>query len=155
MSAACPGRWARLGLGTLIAVAWLLAGCTDPPPSSQHDLCRIFEQRPAWYDYARRTEARWGTPVAVQMAFVQLESSFRSRARPPRRYLLGILPWRWQSTAYGYAQAKDGTWRDYLRANPGPFRKRSDMEDALDFIGLQLIFPGAVSQVVHRLAHSY
>lgn len=121
--------------GALVLAVGLLAGCTEPPPTVQDDICRIFAQRPAWYDYARRAEARWGTPVPVQMAFMQFESSFRSRARPPRRYLLGILPWRWQSTAYGYAQAKDATWQDYLRANPGPFRKRSDMEDALDFIG--------------------
>ncbi|MBA1146822.1 hypothetical protein H0Z60_07085 [Ectothiorhodospiraceae bacterium WFHF3C12] len=118
-----------------VLVALVLTGCRDDVPVSQDNICTVLEQRPSWYQYARESEARWGTPVPVLLAFVQFESGFRDTARPPREYLLGVLPWRWQTTAYGYAQAKDGTWEDYLAANPGPFRKRSDMEDALDFIG--------------------
>lgn len=112
-----------------------MAGCDEPAPTSQKDLCAVFEQHPQWYDDARAAESRWGTPIAVLMAFVQFESGFRETARPPRRYLLGFIPWRWQTSAYGYAQAKDGTWADYLRTTPKAYRKRTDMEDALDFIG--------------------
>lgn len=127
---------ARLGRAwAAMALVILLAACGEAPPRAQDDLCSVLEQRPSWYQYARESEARWGTPVPVMMAFVRFESGFRNTARPRREYLLGVLPWRWQTTAYGYAQAKDGTWNDYLKANPGAFRKRSDMEDALDFIG--------------------
>lgn len=130
-------RWCRPrpSLALAAGLSLLLSACGPEPPRSHDDLCTLLAQRPAWYEHARASEARWGTPVPVLMAFVRFESGFRDTARPRREYLLGVLPWRWQTTAYGYAQAKDGTWNDYLDANPGAFRKRSDMEDALDFIG--------------------
>jgi hypothetical protein len=121
--------------GMLVALGLAAAGSTGQTPRAQADLCRVLEQRPYWYGYARDAEQRWGTPIPVLMAFVQFESGFRNTARPPRQYLLGFIPWRWRTSAYGYPQAKDGTWSDYLDANPGPFRKRTDMDDALDFIG--------------------
>lgn len=112
-----------------------LAGCASTPPSRQHDLCAIFEQRPGWYDDARAAEARWGTPVHILMAFVRFESSFREDARPPREYLLAVIPWGRQSSAYGYAQIKDPVWGEYKEARPGLFRSRRDMTDVLDFVG--------------------
>ena len=63
--------------------AAVIAGCAGSPPSQQHDLCAVFEQHPDWYDYARQSQERWGTPVHVLMAFVRHESSYRSNAKPP------------------------------------------------------------------------
>lgn len=63
------------------------------------------------------------------------ESSFRHDALPPRRYLLGFIPWGRVSTAYGYAQAKDETWADYRREAGGMFARRDNFGDALDFMG--------------------
>ena len=62
----------------LLLIASQLAGCASRPPQDQDNLCRIFAQNPRWYDYALASERRWGTPIAVQMAFVQQESSFRA-----------------------------------------------------------------------------
>jgi len=127
-----PARAARLAVLTaLLAVT----GCGERTPGTQDDLCAVFDQHPSWYDYAEAAQSRWGTPIPVLMAFVQFESGFRETARPPRRYLLGFIPWRWETSAYGYAQAKDATWTDYLHATPDAYRKRTDMEDALDFVG--------------------
>ena len=69
------------------------------------------------------------------MAFVHRESSFRANAKPPRGKLLWVIPWRRPSTAYGYAQATNETWADYLRDRGGWFRNRNDFSDAVDFIG--------------------
>lgn len=68
------------------------------------------------------------------MAFIYQESAFRHDARPPRRKLLGFIPWRRSSTAFGYAQVIDGTWREYLRATGDYWRVRHDFSDATDFI---------------------
>jgi len=70
----------------------------------------------------------------IAMSIMNQESAFKSRARPPRRYLLGIIPWRRPSSAYGYAQAIDGTWAQYVKAVNGYSRKRSSFTDATDFI---------------------
>jgi len=78
----------------------------------------------------------WGTPIATQMAFVYYESSFRSHARPPRTRLWGLIPWARPTTAFGYAQALDPAWQEYLAANDGDWLTvRSDMQYALDFVG--------------------
>jgi len=83
---------------------------------------------------AAHAEKKWGSSMHIPMAIMYQESSFRHRARPPRRYLLGFIPWRRQSTAYGYAQAINGTWRAYLEDTGEYWRTRNDFADATDFI---------------------
>ncbi len=120
------GVWATLRFSLL----------APDPPANPDDLCEIFREHPVWYDYAHESQARWGTPIATQMAFVFYESSFRSHARPPRTLLWGMIPWTRPTSAYGYAQALDPAWGEYLAANgDGWFTVRTDMEHALDFVG--------------------
>ena len=46
-----------------------------------------------------------------------------------------MLPWRRPTSAYGYGQATDGTWRDYQRDTGRRGADRDDFEDVADFIG--------------------
>ena len=69
------------------------------------------------------------------MAMMYQESSFRHDARPPKNYLLGIIPWGRVSSAYGYPQAKDEVWSDYVKQNDRFMASRSDFSDAVDFMG--------------------
>jgi hypothetical protein len=121
----------------LTAVSLTLMGCATTPPKRQDNVCEIFAQEPGWYDHAYESERRWGVPIAVQMAIVQRESSFRPRVRPERTKLLGFIPWRRPSSALGYAQAQDPAWDEYLEltGQSSWFTSRTDMADALDFIG--------------------
>ena len=127
-------RWIGAGLVALL-LAGLVAGCAPSVPDRQQDLCAVFHQHPDWYDYAEDAADEWGVPIPILMAFVHHESSFRSDARPPRTYILGIIPWGRVSSAKGYAQAMDAAWGDYTRERGSFWRSRSDMEDALDFVG--------------------
>ena len=111
----------------MIGVLWTLA-------SAEAGICEIFQQHPKWYDYARKSASRWGTPIHTQMSFVRHESNYKSDARPPRQWL-EFIPLGRPSSAQGYAQAIDMTWNDYLAERGRLFRHRSNMEDALDFIG--------------------
>ena len=104
------------------------------PPKRQADVCQVFSQYPDWYDYAAKSQRKWGTPVHVLMAFVRHESSFRSHAKPPMRWLL-FVPLGRPSSAKGYAQAQNPVWSEYQAERGRLFRSRSDMEDALDFVG--------------------
>lgn len=113
----------------------LLASCATAPPAKQDNLCAVFDQYPEWYDDARASQERWGTPIQVQMAIVRIESAFHEDIRPPRKWFLGFIPLPRDSSAYGYAQIQDPAWDDYQKANGGWFKRRTDMEDALDFIG--------------------
>jgi hypothetical protein len=119
----------------VVAACVLLGGCSSAPPRSPDDVCAIFEERPRWYRSARAAEHEWQLPVHVGMAFVHRESSYVSDARPPRGRLLWVIPWRRPSSAYGYAQATNEAWQDYLRDTRRRFADRDDFADALDFIG--------------------
>ena len=112
----------------------VLVGCAASPPRQQHDLCAVFEQNPDWYDYARSSEKKWGVPAHILMAFVRHESSYRHNAKPAREWFL-FIPLGRPSSAKGYAQVQDPAWKDYRKETGGLLKSRSDMEDALDFIG--------------------
>jgi hypothetical protein len=104
-------------------------------PDNVDNICAIFEARPGWYKAARESEARWGTPKHVQMSIMQHESSFIFNARPPRVRLMGFIPWKRPSNAYGFAQALDGTWSRYLKETGNETASRDDFDDAIDFVG--------------------
>ncbi len=69
------------------------------------------------------------------MAVIYQESSFRARARPPRRKFLWILPGRRLSSAYGYAQVLDGTWQQFVRDADRPDAARYRFDDVAHFVG--------------------
>ena len=94
----------------------------------------MFEQELKWYDWARASQKKWGTPIATQLAFVRQESAFQSKAKPAREWFL-FVPLGRPSSAKGYAQAQDPVWKEYKKDQGGLFKSRADMKDALDFIG--------------------
>ena len=112
----------------------LLTSCSTSPPRNPGNACSIFEEKNGWFDAAQDAEERWGTPVNVTMAIMYWESRFVDDARPPRKKLFGIIPlWR-PSSAYGYPQAKDGTWDWYQEKSGNSWADRDDFDDAIDFI---------------------
>lgn len=123
----------------ILAVLLLgLAGCGSAPKSID-DACAVFAQRDGlfnnWQRTARKTSRKYGVPVPILMATMYVESGFRSNARPPRRYILGFIPWKRASTAYGYSQALDGTWDAYRKETGHFMARRTKFADAADFIG--------------------
>ena len=125
-------------VGMFLLVGFMLVtlvGCTKPPPQKANDICNVFTQYPAWYWYTKRTEQRWGMPIAVQMAIMYQESSFNGASRPPREKILWVIPWKHVSTAYGYSQALDPTWDNYIKSTGNFSGSRNDFGDASDFVG--------------------
>ncbi len=110
----------------------------EAPPTNPMDVCALLADKHGWYRSLVRSEAQWGVPAAIQMAILFQESSFRARARPPRRWLWGFIPWRRPSTAYGYAQALDGTWREYREQVGRTGASRRHFPDVTDFVGWYL-----------------
>ncbi len=123
------------GWAFLIVLYIVLAGCANTPPKVIDDLCLVFDEKPRWLKKARKSEKKWGTPVHVQMAIMRQESAFRFDARPERKKILGFIPGRRKSSAYGYAQAKSDTWEWYKRSTGNRGADRDDFGDAIDFIG--------------------
>lgn len=123
---------------TAVVVAILslfLSACVKRPPSNVDNICKIFKQYPDWYSAARTTQRKWGVPMAVQMAIIHQESRFNGRAKPARKKLLWVIPWRRPSSAYGYTQALNSTWEHYKKSRGKLWASRNDFSDGVDFIG--------------------
>lgn len=121
-------------------LALFLAGCgssgaRNSAPRNLDNACLLAAEQPHYLRAMQRTERRWGVPVHVQMATFHQESSFVGNARPPRRYAFGFIPRGRVSSAYGYSQALDGTWDDYRAATGRRLARRTDIDDAADFMG--------------------
>ncbi len=115
-----------------------LGGCVPGyKPQDINDACSILKNKRGWYGDVLRTEKRWGVPISVTMAFIHQESSFRKGAKHPRKKILWVIPWKRTSSASGYAQAVDKTWKQYLKetGKGGLMTRRGDFKDATDFIG--------------------
>lgn len=115
----------------------LLCGCASQP-SNINDACVIFDENGGWINnwhrQARRAQEEFGVPVPVIMATIWKESAFIADARPPRTRLLGIIPWKRQSDAYGYPQALKSTWRWYQDSTGRGGADRDDFGDAAHFV---------------------
>ena len=118
----------------VIFIALINFGCATPPPDNQENVCDIFRQYDDWYDDAVDMEKEWGIPISLIMAFVRQESAFKQDAMPPKKYVMGFIPWGRITSAYGYSQALDGAWSDYQKAL-GKGGSRSDFGDATHFMG--------------------
>ncbi len=113
----------------------LLSSCATYKPSNTSDICNIFAGEIDWYEAARKSQHDWGTPIYVLMAIMHQESRFVADAQPDRDWLLGFIPLPRKSSAYGYAQAQDAAWNDYMKQTGSWGADRDDFEDAIDFIG--------------------
>ncbi|WP_019223145.1 membrane protein [Bartonella rattaustraliani] len=124
-----------LFLGMLV---FFLGGCATTTPRYTNNACAILAQKDGFFDNwekaAKRAEMRYGIPMPIILATINMESGFRYNARPPRTKLLGFIPWKRQSTAYGYSQALNSTWTTYLRSTGKSFARRTSFADAADFV---------------------
>lgn len=125
----------QLSLFILLTLPLFISSCATAPPDNINNACAIIHTYPNWYQDALKSYHRWGTPVSVQFAIIRNESSFISNALPPRNYILGFIPAGRVSTAYGYAQALNGTWEHYQHMTGNYSAERTNFSDATDFIG--------------------
>lgn len=96
-----------------------------------NDVCQLFVKNPQWYQAVKEAEQQWGVPVSIIMAIIYQESKFKADARPVTK----DAPWHESSSAYGYAQAVNSTWKAYKKATGNTDAKRNNFADSADFIG--------------------
>ncbi|WP_113911402.1 transglycosylase SLT domain-containing protein [Roseovarius dicentrarchi] len=128
-------RQLRAVLLMVLVAACGRGGGYGESPRQMDDACAILKERPQYSRAFRAAERRWGVPTHVQMATIYQESKFDSDARTPYRYTLGIIPMGRQSSAFGYSQALDGTWDEYVAQTGSRRARRDNIHDATDFMG--------------------
>jgi len=119
----------------VMSIFLLLSGCATPPPQDTSNICEIFGEHRAWYHATAKASDKWGVPIAIPISIMYQESGFRHNAKPPMRYFLGFIPYGRGSSAYGYSQAQTPAWNDYVTDTNRFFARRTNFDDAVDFIG--------------------
>jgi len=122
-------------IALLLSTGGAIIACSTSPPENIRDSCDIFTEKDDWYPAALDSYEKWGVPIHVQLAIIYQESRFVHDAKPPRKKLLWVIPWRRMSSAYGYGQIKDSTWDWYLKSTSRRWADRDDFDDVVDFIG--------------------
>ncbi len=130
------GQMGKAVRAILLVCALASCGAREfSPPRDLENACAIVAERPRYLAAMRATERKWGIPVPVQMATIHQESKFVGNARTPLQWSLGVIPMGRQSSAYGYVQALDATWEEYLRETGNDGARRENIRDATDFMG--------------------
>lgn len=112
----------------------ILSGCFSTPPVSVSNICDLMDREVTWYKAVRASEKKYDAPADVQLAIVYQESRFASDAQPPRDKIFSLIPWTRPTSAYGFAQVVDNTWKWYQRDTGNYGANRDDFEDAINFV---------------------
>lgn len=123
---------------SILVIILVLGSCSSrnySAPSNLDDACSIVREYPHYLRAMEMTERKWGLPVHVQMATIYQESKFIGNARTRKEYAFGFIPKGRVSSAYGYAQALDGTWDEYRDKSGNWSGRRNNIFDATDFMG--------------------
>ena len=112
----------------------LISACSSIPKNTANS-CSIFNERYLWYKHAKSVEKKWGTPIYVQLAIIKMESDFDWLAKPQRKKLFKIIPFKRPSSSFGYSQAVKGTWEQYKNETGNTLATRARFKDSVDFIG--------------------
>ncbi len=112
----------------------ILISCSSIPKNTA-DGCSIFSERYLWYKHAKKTEQKWGTPIYIQLAIIKMESDFDWLAKPERKKIFKVIPFKRPSSSFGYSQAVKKTWKQYKKETNNPLATRARFKDSVDFIG--------------------
>ena len=111
-----------------------IVSCTSVPkyPSNA---CKIFGEKYLWYKHAKKSSEIYGAPIYIILAFVKKESGFNRWAKPKRKKLFKVIPYKRPSSSFGYSQAVNKTWELYKTETNNPLALRTRFKDSVMFIG--------------------
>ena len=118
----------------LLIILFIVSSCSSIPSNTSNS-CSIFEERYLWYKHVKKSEQKWGTPVYLQLAIIKMESGFDWLAKPPRKKIFKVIPYKRLSSSFGYSQAVKGTWQQYKNETGNKLARRTRFKDSVDFIG--------------------
>ena len=111
-----------------------LSACSSIPKNTSNS-CSIFDERYLWYKHTKKVEEKWGTPIYIQLAIIKMESDFDWLAKPARKKIFKVIPYKRPSSSFGYSQAVKGTWEQYKKETGNKLATRVRFKDSVDFIG--------------------
>jgi len=115
-------------------IFFFIASCSSIPKYPQN-ACKIFDQKYLWYKSVKKSSQIYGAPAHIILAFVNKESGFNRFAKPPRKKIFKIIPYKRPSSSLGYSQAVKGSWNLYKKETNNPLALRTRFKDSVMFIG--------------------
>jgi len=115
-------------------IIFFLTSCSSIPKHPQN-ICKIFGQNYLWYNSIKKSSDTYGAPIHIILAFVNKESGFNRWAKPKRKKLFKIIPYKRPSSSFGYSQAVNKTWELYQTETNNPLALRMRFEDSVMFVG--------------------
>ena len=114
-------------------------GCATTPPKFKSNACSLLREKDEWIGPLAVAAKKWKIPTYTILSIIYHESKFIHDAKPPlKRSFIDGLMGRRISSAYGYSQALDATWLEYVEVTKNWAAMRSSFEDSVDFIGWYL-----------------
>ena len=121
----------------LFLFIFFLISCSSIPKYPQN-ACKIFGEKYFYLKYTRAASKKWGVPISTILAVINKESGFRRFAKPPRHKIFKIVPYRRQSSSFGFSQAITSSWDLYKKENNKPLALRISYRSASDFVAWYL-----------------
>lgn len=125
----------RANLAILI-ISILLLNTTSLLASAQNtsniSICQILKYHPSWKNSLKNVDKKYNIPPAFTLAVIHQESKFHANAKNKN------------SSAFGYAQALDGTWKVFQK-DVEPNAKRNNFNDSVEFVDWYM------SRLAHKL----
>jgi hypothetical protein len=117
-----------------IIITIFIVSCSSVPKYPQN-ACKIFSENYLWYKSAKKSSEIYNVPIHIILAFVNKESGFNRWAKPKRKKLFKIIPYKRPSSSFGYSQAIKKTWELYKTETQNPLALRTRFKDSVMFIG--------------------
>ena len=108
---------------SLALITLTITSCSESAKVDENmGVCEILTQHPNWSKSLKTAQDKYNLPPAFAMGLIYQESRFKAEAKSKG------------SSAYGYAQAIDGTWKHFqkdVKSNA----KRNNFDDSVQFVG--------------------
>ena len=117
-----------------LIIFFFLVSCSSVPKYPDN-ACKIFGENYLWYKSIKKSSETYGAPIHIILAFIKKESGFNRWAKPKRKKLFKIIPYKRPSSSFGYSQAVNKTWELYKTETENPLALRTRFKDSAMFIG--------------------
>ena len=117
-----------------LIVFFFLVSCSSVPKYPAN-ACKIFGERYLWYKHVKKSSEKYGAQVHIILAFVNKESGFNRWAKPERKKIFKVIPYKRPSSSFGYSQAVNKTWELYKKETGNTLALRTRFKDSVMFIG--------------------
>jgi len=115
-------------------IFFLVISCSSIPRYPQN-ACKVFGENYLWYKSIKKSSDKYDAPIHIILAFINKESGFNRWAKPKRKKLFKIIPYKRPSSSLGYSQAVKKTWQLYKNETNNPLALRTRFKDSVMFIG--------------------